>query len=209
VTTGETTETGVPPSNRRIIKRYSNRKLYDTKGSSYVTLLQIAEMIRSGEDVEIIDNATKEDKTDVTLALIISEELRNKPRAIPLSTLKALIRHRGERMLSQLRESPIGKLMPTGKEGTEGEAMAAPSGQPREDEEMSQGKESKGFRATLEQWQATVDERVRAVLPNFRDLEQQVRRLTERLDALERRVGQGSETGKEPPPPPPAAPSTE
>jgi polyhydroxyalkanoate synthesis repressor PhaR len=201
VTTGETTETGVPPTNRRIIKRYSNRKLYDTKGSSYVTLLQIAEMIRSGEDVEIIDNATKEDKTDVTLALIISEELRNKPRAIPLSTLRALIRHRGERMLSQLRESPIGKLMPTGKEGTEGEAMAPPSGQLREEEEM-QGKESKGFRATLEQWQTAVDERVRAVLPNFRELEQQVKRLTERLDALERRVGPGSEGSAEAPPGP-------
>ena len=179
----------------RIIKRYSNRKLYDTKGSSYVTLLQIAEMIRSGEDVEIIDNATKEDKTDVTLALIISEELRNKPRAIPLSTLKALIRHRGERMLTQLRDSPIGKLMPTGKEGTEGEAMVPPSGQLREDDEMLQGKESKGFRATLEQWQATVDERVRAVLPNFRELEQQVKRLSERLDALERRSEKTSEAG--------------
>src|SRR5688572_1099050 len=143
------TESEAPPSQRRIIKRYSNRKLYDTKGSSYVTLLQIAEMIRSGEDVEVIDNATKEDKTDVTLALIISEELRNKPRAIPLSTLKALIRHRGERMLTQLRESPIGKLMPTGKEGTEGEVLSPPSGQTREDDEMSQGKESKGFRATL------------------------------------------------------------
>ena len=209
MTTGETTETGVPPTNRRIIKRYSNRKLYDTKGSSYVTLLQIAEMIRSGEDVEIIDNATKEDKTDVTLALIISEELRNKPRAIPLSTLKALIRHRGERMLSQLRESPIGKLMPTGKEGTEGEAMAPLSDQPREDDEMSQGKESKGFRATLEQWQATVDERVRAVLPNFRELEQQVKRLTERLDALERRVEGSQGSAEVPPAAPPAAPSTE
>src|SRR3954471_586876 len=99
-------------ADRRIIKRYSNRKLYDTRGSSYVTLLQIAEMIRNGEDVQIIDNATKEDKTDVTLALIISEELRNKPRAIPISTLKALIRNKGERILTQLREGPIGKLMP-------------------------------------------------------------------------------------------------
>ena len=70
-------------------------------------------MIREGEEVEIIDNATKEDKTDVTLALIISEELRTKPRAIPLSTLKALVRHGGERLLNQLRTGPIGKLMPT------------------------------------------------------------------------------------------------
>jgi polyhydroxyalkanoate synthesis repressor PhaR len=187
-----------PASPRRIIKRYSNRKLYDTKGSSYVTLLQIAEMIREGEDVQIIDNATKEDKTDVTLALIISEELRTKPRGIPLSTLKALIRNKGERILSQLREGPIGKLIPPLKDA-EGEAGAVPhhssvppsAPPPREDDEMSQSKEGKGLRATLEQWQATIDERIRAALPNFaafRDLEQEVKRLSERLENLERNL---------------------
>src|SRR5205823_750717 len=75
---GESPE-GSPAPERRVIKRYSNRKLYDTKDSRYVTLLQIAEMIRANEDVQIIDNATKEDKTDVTLALIISEELKARP----------------------------------------------------------------------------------------------------------------------------------
>lgn len=192
----ESPDSAIPPSTpKRIIKRYSNRKLYDTKGSSYVTLLQIAEMLRNGEDVQIIDNATKEDKTDVTLALIISEELRTKPRGIPLSTLKALIRNKGERILTQLREGPIGKLMPVpGKEGEAGEGMPAtissipPS---REDDDMSQGKEGKGFRATLEQWQSTIDERIRAVLPNFaafRDLEIEVKRLSERLESLEKQL---------------------
>src|SRR5215204_400967 len=128
-------------ADRRIIKRYSNRKLYDTRQSRYVTLLQIAEMIREGEDVQIIDNASKEDKTDVTLALIISEELRNKPRAIPIATLKALIRHRGEKILTQLREGPIGKLIPPGKE--DGDVPGSTPPVAREDEDMSQGKESK------------------------------------------------------------------
>jgi polyhydroxyalkanoate synthesis repressor PhaR len=189
-----------PPSQRRIIKRYSNRKLYDTKGSSYVTLLQIAQMIRDGEDVQIIDNASKEDKTDVTLALIISEELREKPRAIPLSTLKALIRHKGERILTQLREGPIGKLIPR----EEGEA-GNPTPEPIGEDDMSQGKETKGLRATLEQWQGAIDERIRTVLPNFaafRDLEQEVRRLADRLDAIERRLAD-REAGSPPPPPPP------
>lgn len=179
-----------PESPRRIIKRYSNRKLYDTKGSSYVTLLQIAEMIREGEDVQIIDNASKEDKTDVTLALIISEELRAKPRAIPLATLKALIRHRGERILSQLREGPIGKFIP--KEESE-MGSGAPELSP--EDEMSQ-KEVKGLRATLEQWQSSLDERVRTALSNFtafRELEQEVQRLSERLAALERRVAERDE----------------
>jgi polyhydroxyalkanoate synthesis repressor PhaR len=181
-------------ADRRIIKRYSNRKLYDTRGSSYVTLLQIAEMIRNGEDVQIIDNATKEDKTDVTLALIISEELRNKPRAIPIPTLKALIRHRGEKILTQLREGPIGKLIPPSKEDGEPNLGSSPPG-PREDEDMSQGKESKGLRATFEQWQSAIDERIRTVLPNFaafNDLQQEVKRLADRLEQLEKRQGKDS-----------------
>lgn len=181
-------------ADKRIIKRYSNRKLYDTRGSSYVTLLQIAEMIRDGEDVQIIDNATKEDKTDVTLALIISEELRNKPRAIPIPTLKALIRHRGEKILTQLRESPMGRLIPPGEVG------GGSSPPPREDEDMSQGKESKGLRATIEQWQSAIDERIRAVLPNFAafsDLQAEVKRLADRLDALEKRNKDGGSGGAE------------
>jgi polyhydroxyalkanoate synthesis repressor PhaR len=183
---------------RRIIKRYSNRKLYDTRGSSYVTLLQIAEMIRNGEDVQIIDNATKEDKTDVTLALIISEELRNKPRAIPIPTLKALIRHRGEKILTQLREGPIGKLIPPGKDEAEATGSSPPAA--REDDDMSQAKESKGLRATFEQWQSAIDERIRAVLPNFaafRDLQLEVKRLADRLDELEKRNKDGGSPGPE------------
>lgn len=199
---------GAPP--RRVIKRYSNRKLYDTRASTYVTLLQIAEMIRAGEDVEIIDNATKEDKTDVTLALIISEELRTKPRAVPLSTLKALIRHGGERILSQIRGGAIGKLIPTpgvSEEGTpaqdEGHSDAQIPPTPDEEDMPQNSKEARGgLRATLEHWQATIDERIRATLPNFsafRALEQEVRRLGERLDSLERKLGGGPGGEQKPP----------
>jgi len=193
-------------SPRRIIKRYSNRKLYDTQGSTYVTLLQIAQMIREGEEVQIIDNASKEDKTDVTLALIISEELRNKPRAVPLSTLKALIRHGGERILSQLRGGTIGKLIPNG--ATEGESAGEPVIEQPSPEDLSppnleddvSEQPRAGFRATLEHWQAQIDERIRAVLPNFqafRELEQSVKRLSARLDAIEKRLGPSG--GSEPP----------
>jgi polyhydroxyalkanoate synthesis repressor PhaR len=178
---------------RRVIKRYSNRKLYDTKDSRYVTLLQIAEMVRAGEDVQIIDNSTKEDKTDVTLALIISEELKARPRGIPLHTLKALIRHRGEKLLSQLREGPIGRFIPKDPEPEEPEPPPLPP-----EDDVTQGKDSqtKGLRATLEQWQQTIDERIRAVLPNFsifRDLQAEGKRLNERLDELEKRVGPPSD----------------
>jgi polyhydroxyalkanoate synthesis repressor PhaR len=205
--------TEAPSQARRIIKRYSNRKLYDTKGSTYVTLLQIAEMIREGEDVQIVDNSTKEDKTDVTLALIISEELRTRPRAIPLSTLRALIRHGGERILTQLRTGPIGRLIPGEAEEPEPFPENLPSAPdhggpiapPEFEDEMNQSKEPRaGLRATLEHWQAVIDERIRTVLPNFaafRELEQNVRRLGERLDALERRLGREPGNGSSDTPP--------
>lgn len=190
---GETPES-TPPPERRVIKRYSNRKLYDTKDSKYVTLLQIAEMIRANEDVQIIDNATKEDKTDVTLALIISEELKARPRGIPLATLRALIRQRSEKILTHLRENPIRKLMSkdqAGAEGTEGVVEAHPAEQEEEEDMTTSESQQKGLRATLEQWQHTVDERIRAVLPNFstiHELQAEVKKLSDRLAAIEKRL---------------------
>jgi polyhydroxyalkanoate synthesis repressor PhaR len=185
---------------RRTIKRYSNRKLYDTRQSRYVTLLQIAEMVRAGEDVQIIDNATKEDKTDVTLALIISEELKARPRAIPLATLKALIRHRGGKLLTQLRESPIGRLMPRDEAGGVEHEPVAPElsegsaiGNLANSEEANVSKEQPGgLRRTLEQWQHTIDDRIRAVVPHFstiQELQGEVQQLSKRLEELEKRLG--------------------
>jgi polyhydroxyalkanoate synthesis repressor PhaR len=180
---------------RRTIKRYSNRKLYDTRQSRYVTLLQIAEMVRAGEDVQIIDNATKEDKTDVTLALIISEELKARPRAIPLATLKALIRHRGGKLLTQLRESPIGRLMPRDENSGVEQVLAveaAPSDAPVNAEEAQVSKEQHGaLRRTIEQWQHTIDERIRAVVPHYaaiQELQGEVQQLSRRLEELEKRL---------------------
>ena len=59
-----------------------------------MTLLQIAEIVRGGEEVQIIDNNSKEDLTEVTLAQIIYEEKKANSRAVPLQTLKDLIHQR-------------------------------------------------------------------------------------------------------------------
>ena len=78
-------------SEGRIIKRYANRKLYDTQHSRYVTLEQIAEMIRGGDDVTIVDNKTKEDLTSVTLAQIIFEEEKKQKSFLPLQAMRNII----------------------------------------------------------------------------------------------------------------------
>ena len=176
---------------RRVIKRYSNRKLYDTKDSRYVTLLQIAEMVRSGEEVQIIDNNSKEDLTEVTLAQIIYEEQKTHSRNVPLQTLKDLIHSRTEKVLEGLREGPIGRLIPGPKSSTDVVEGAA-----------ADEKKSESVRPTLvdqakekfEELQHTMDERVKTALASFRPFQQmqhEVKRLTERLEDLERKLKGG------------------
>ncbi|WP_394844523.1 hypothetical protein LZC95_46650 [Pendulispora brunnea] len=182
-----------PDRQRRVIKRYSNRKLYDTKDSRYVTLLQIAEMVRTGEDVQIIDNTSKEDLTEVTLAQIIYEEQKAHARNVPLQTLKELIHSRTEKVLSDLREGPIGRLIPVPKGKTEGEVEAAAETPERPVEEAHASKPSLVDQAkeTLEEWQHKIDERIRAVLPSITPWEQltnEVRRLGQRIEELEKKL---------------------
>lgn len=76
-----------------VIKRYSNRKLYDTQESRYVTLEEIEEMIRAGKEISVVDAATGEDLTSVTLAQIILENERNHRTALPAPFLHQLIKH--------------------------------------------------------------------------------------------------------------------
>src|ERR1700755_400030 len=80
----------------RIITRYANRQLYDTEHSRYVTLDQISEMIRHGDDVKIVDNKTKEDLTTVTLAQIIFEEEKKQRSFLPLNAMRNIIQSGGE-----------------------------------------------------------------------------------------------------------------
>src|SRR5882724_8688664 len=76
-----------------VIKRYSNRKLYDTQESRYVTLEEIEEMIRAGKEIAVVDAASGEDLTSVTLAQIILENERNHRAALPTAFLHQLIKH--------------------------------------------------------------------------------------------------------------------
>jgi len=76
-----------------VIKRYSNRKLYDTQESRYVTLEEIEEMIRGGKEIAVVDASSGEDLTSVTLAQIILENERNRRAALPSAFLHQLIKH--------------------------------------------------------------------------------------------------------------------
>jgi len=76
-----------------VIKRYSNRKLYDTQESRYVTLEEIEEMIRGGREISVVDAASGEDLTSVTLTQIILENERTRRATLPSAFLHQLIKH--------------------------------------------------------------------------------------------------------------------
>lgn len=79
-----------------VIKRYPNRKLYDTISKKYITLDGIAELIRNGEEVKVIDHTTDEDLTAVTLTQIIFEQEKKKGGFLPPSILTGLVKAGGE-----------------------------------------------------------------------------------------------------------------
>ncbi len=199
----------------RVVKRYNNRKLYDTVESRYVTLAQVAELVRRGEDVRIIDNSTKEDLTSMTLAQILYEEERKQSRPLPLTALRELLHASGERFITTLREGPVGKLIgrtePHDASGsdTPGSESVVASSTPTEPlaTETPPGPSVGGPAATrvqqlveqsrdaLDQWQHRMDERMKVFWESINPagqiqaLQAEVRRLQARVDELEKRQG--------------------
>ncbi len=188
---------GAPP---RVVKRYSNRKLYDTVESRYVTLPQIAELVRQGQEVRIIDNATKEDLTRMTLAQILYEEERKQSRALPIAALKELIHTSSERIIETLKDTPVGKLITRGGDEPAPEPVPVPVPEPvlepaataaspsRFDQFVGQGREA------IDQWQHRVDAQMRAFweginpATQIQGLQSEVKRLQQRVDELEARL---------------------
>ena len=74
----------------RMIRRYSNRKLYDTEQSHYVTLVDLAKLIRAGEEIRVTQKETGKDLTTATMAQIIFEEIKQ-GQALPLPGLMKII----------------------------------------------------------------------------------------------------------------------
>jgi polyhydroxyalkanoate synthesis repressor PhaR len=75
----------------RMVKKYQNRKLYDTKNSCYITLEDIAKMIKQGEEVKVIDNKTKGDVTSIILTQILVDQEKATRSILPLTMLRDII----------------------------------------------------------------------------------------------------------------------
>ena len=174
----------------KVIKRYTNRKLYDTLESRYVTLDEIAQMIKAGAEVKIIDNRSKEDLTSVTLAQIIFEEEKKTAR-VGLETLRGLIRQGGEaahRLVEGTGAELRGRVEAVRAAATQRVQSILQSGQQTGDraKELVQGSQE-AFLAI----QRKVDERVRAAMEGMSNLGEVKRSLEElgrRIEGLEKKV---------------------
>jgi polyhydroxyalkanoate synthesis repressor PhaR len=110
----------------RTIKRYANRKLYDTRDSRYVTLDHIAAMVRAGDDVRVVENTTRADLTTATLAQIIFEEEKKTPR-LSVAGLRKIIQGGMPSAGAPPAVPPVGtpSAAPTGTGGVGGVGGAA------------------------------------------------------------------------------------
>ena len=82
-----------------LIKKYANRRLYDTKRSVYVTLEDLTELIRRGEEVQVVEDATGDDVTKrVMTQMILQEEESHHLNLLPVNFLKKLIQYQDEHM---------------------------------------------------------------------------------------------------------------
>ena len=74
-----------------VIKKYENRRLYDTTHSRYVNLDEVAQMVRDGRDVQVLDAVTGEDRTRAVLTQIVVEQAKDGHSAFPLDVLRQMV----------------------------------------------------------------------------------------------------------------------
>jgi polyhydroxyalkanoate synthesis repressor PhaR len=157
-----------------VIKRYPNRKLYDTEAKSYVTLEQITQMIRNGEEVQVVDHESGEDLTNLTLTqIILEQEKKSSDGFVPRALLTGLIRTGGDTLQQVRRSLPS---WPAGREaGLEEQARQA----------VEQGRQMVDALQALLRLDHRVEELLHLLnLPSQRDVEQ----LQERIDGLNARL---------------------
>jgi polyhydroxyalkanoate synthesis repressor PhaR len=87
-----------------VLKKYANRRLYDTHKSAYVTLAEVAAVIRQGKTIKAFDAKTKEDVTAFVLTQIVLEEAKNNNTLLPVPLLHMIIRY-GENILHDFFEN--------------------------------------------------------------------------------------------------------
>jgi polyhydroxyalkanoate synthesis repressor PhaR len=103
-------EWGGGMTERVLIKKYANRRLYDTEKSKYVTLAEVRLLIREGKGIHVVDVNTEEDVTAFILTQIVLEEARQKNALLPVPLLHLIIRY-GDNVLSEFFEKYLQQIL--------------------------------------------------------------------------------------------------
>jgi len=184
----------------KVIKRYTNRKLYDTVESRYVTLDEIAEMVKQGVEVKIVDNRSKEDLTSVTLAQIVFEEEKKKNQ-MPLSVLREIIRQPGERLTDFFSTQVTPRVDAIKQEA--GQRINTLLGREQSEGELTPAALLAQSQKVFDTWQSRVDERVKTavenVLGNLPALGRDLSTLVQRIEQLEAKIAQLEQEKQTPP----------
>ncbi len=175
-----------------LIKRYANRKLYNTNDSCYITLHEIAKMIKAGEEVKIIDYKTSEDITSVTLAQIVFEE-EKLHKKLSTSTLVEIIASGGEAIQDFFsRTMKLGAI----REEAERTVGSLEKLVPRKIDGKLFSDIYRSSQHNLEELQKKVDDAVRTALgpvTTFAILRKEISALKAEIELLEAKVGQMEE----------------
>lgn len=186
------------PQTTKVIKRYANRKLYDTERSCYVTLEEISSMIKRGEEVRVVDNKSGEDLSAVTLAQIIFEEEKKKSK-MPLSFLRNIIQSSSETIGGFISEKVAPTLEKMSSEWEKSTSRKDKAGDEIKEEPVSDESDSrhvlqsfvKNSQRVFDDIQKKVDERVRDTMgtaSHFTTMGKDFETLRLRVEALEKKL---------------------
>ena len=168
------------------IKRYSNRKLYDMSHSRYITLAELGELIRLGENIRVIDNDTRADLTEMTLTQVLMAQQKQKHKGI-----RSLVQTQAEILLQRI-SVPIQQIRDEALRQVEKqvEKLKRKTEEPRTTDESRPGdSEQRGTSVNLklESLRASSDEKILSLLlvQRIEQLETEVADLKRRLELLE------------------------
>ncbi len=199
----------------RVIKRYANRKMYDTQASRYVTLDGVADLVRGGEDLRIIDNDSGEDLTALIFAQIIFEEQKRKNGLLGLPALRWIIQRGGATVQEILHGVDRGRealenVRELAEKGMK-QLLQGPESASEERPPRHRAAESVGSRLLddileapqrqLEQLQQRIDAQVRTSIERFTAhpaIQAELRRIETSVKNLERQLRRLRRAGRAP-----------
>lgn len=178
----------------RIIKRYANRKLYDTTVRRYINLVEISDLVQGGSEVKVVDSKSGEDITKVTLSQILLDKEKKKQGFVPKTLFTNLIRKSGSSLIDYLKrsvKSGLGLVTWGQEEIDKGVKALIRAGEITEQEGRRLREDLVGrLLRNKGRFEKAIDERIQGVLHRLNiPAQRDITRLSDKLEDLADRVG--------------------